>query len=115
MLVGVGGAFYDFTDNTVGNILGGSDEKTGFAGRTGGGLDIYLSNSLLLNAEATVLLTTEDFNTPVAGKMDDLYSLSVGVGLQYHQRELLCQLPAKERLSGTWQATDNYQNRPCYL
>ncbi len=83
LLVGIGGAFYDFTDNTVGNILGGSDSKTGFAGRTGGGLDVYLTNSLVLNAEANVLLTTENFNTPAAGELDDLYYLSVGVGLRY--------------------------------
>jgi opacity protein-like surface antigen len=83
LLIGVGGAFYDFTDHTVGNILGGSDSKTGFAGRTGGGLDVYLTNNLLLNAEAIVLLTTEDFNTPTGGDLDDLYYLSVGVGFRY--------------------------------
>jgi opacity protein-like surface antigen len=83
LLVGIGGAFYDFTDNTVGNILGGSDSKTGFAGRTGGGLDVYLTKSLVFNAEANVLLTTENFNTPAAGELDDLYYLSVGVGLRY--------------------------------
>jgi opacity protein-like surface antigen len=79
LLVGVGGAFYDFKDNTAGSILGGSGDRTGFAGRTGGGLDIYVANNLVVNAEAT----TEDFNTPAAGNLDDLYYLSVGVGLRY--------------------------------
>jgi opacity protein-like surface antigen len=83
LLVGVGGAFYNFTDNTLGNVLGGSGNKTGFAGRGGGGLDVYLTDSLILNAEAAVLLTTEDFNTPAAGDLDDLYYLSVGLGLRY--------------------------------
>ena len=83
LLIGVGGAFYDFKDNTAGNILGGSGDRTGFAGRTGGGFDVYLANNLVLNAEATVLLTTGDFNTPAADDLDDLYYLSVGVGLRY--------------------------------
>ena len=83
LLVGVGGAFYDFKDNTAGNILGGSGDRTGFAGRVGGGLDVYLTQNLVLNAEATVLLTTEDFHTPAAGDLDDLYYLSVGAGLRY--------------------------------
>ncbi len=50
---------------------------------TGGGFDVYLANNLVLNAEATVLLTTGDFNTPAADDLDDLYYLSVGVGLRY--------------------------------
>ena len=83
LLIGIGGAFYDFKDNTAGNILGGSGDRTGVAGRTGGGFDVYLTNRLVLNAEAAVLLTTGDFNTPAAGDLNDPYYLSVGVGLRY--------------------------------
>ena len=83
LLVGIGGAFYDVKDNIAGNILGGSSNRTGVAGRTGGGFDVYLTNSLVFNAEAAVLLTTEDFNTPAAGDVDDPYYLSVDVGFRY--------------------------------
>ena len=81
-MAGAGGALYDFEDNTPLNVLGGSGTKTGFAGRAGGGIDFHLLKHLVLNAEAAVVLTTQDFNAPGVGDLDDLYYLSASAGLQ---------------------------------
>jgi opacity protein-like surface antigen len=83
LMVGVGGALYDFEDDTLGDVLGGSGEKAGFSGRAGGGVDLHLSEHFVLNAEASVLLTTNDFQVPGAGNIDDLYYVAGTVGLRY--------------------------------
>jgi opacity protein-like surface antigen len=83
LLVGVGGALYEFEDNTLGNLLGGSDDEAGFSGRAAGGVDLHLSEHLVLNAEATVLMTTNDFKAPGIGNLDDLYYVAGTVGLRY--------------------------------
>lgn len=91
LLVGAGYSVYDVgrgvlagpveaLDNDI-EIEGGS--QSGFAARGGLGLDLYLSRNVVLTTEATALLTTDDFDTPDEGAIDNLYYLSVSAGLQY--------------------------------
>ena len=83
LLVGVGGSVFDFEDNTVGNLFGGSGTNVSYAGRAGVGIDFHLPESIVLGTEASVLATTSDFGEPHAFDLDDLYYVSVSLGLQY--------------------------------
>lgn len=84
-LVGAGATQWELDDRTPGSLLGGSHHELGFAGRAGGGIDFHLTRHLVLNSQASVLLTTQDFEAPVAGDdLDDLFYVSATVGLQYH-------------------------------
>lgn len=91
LLLGAGYSLYDVDrgvlagaveaiDNDI-QIDGGS--QSGFAGRGGLGLDVYLSRNVVLTTEATALLTTDDFDAPDEGAIDNLYYLSISAGLQY--------------------------------
>ncbi len=91
LLVGAGYSFYDVGRGPLAAPLEAADDdieieggKQGaFAGRAGLGLDLYLTNQIVLTTEATAMVTTEDFETPSEGAIDDLYYLSFGAGLQY--------------------------------
>ena len=64
---------FDFTDDGV-----------GFAGRVGGGLDLYLTKHIVLNAEVTAVLTTRTFDVPTQiESLDNLFFLSISAGLVY--------------------------------
>ncbi len=60
----------------------GSADQDRFAGRLGGGLDMYVTEKLVVNFEATALLTVNDleFNQ---GSITSLHYLSASVGLIY--------------------------------
>ncbi len=55
--------------------------KISAAGRAGLGLDLYLTRSIVLNAEAGAVVTT--LSEPDLGDIDDLNYLSFSAGLQY--------------------------------
>jgi len=91
LLIGAGYSFYDVgrgplaapleaADNDI-EIDGGKQDA--FAGRAGLGLDLYLTQHIVVMAEATAMVTTEDFETPSEGAIDDLYYVSFSAGLQY--------------------------------
>lgn len=54
---------------------------TNAAGRAGLGLDVYLTRNILLNTEASVVVTT--LKEPDVGDVDDLNYMSFAAGLQY--------------------------------
>ena len=56
-------------------------KQTNAAGRAGLGLDIYLTKNILLNTEASVVLTT--LKQPDVGDIEDLNYMSFTAGLQY--------------------------------
>ncbi len=58
-----------------------SGNHTNFAGRAGLGLDLYLTKNIVLNAEASTVLTT--LKEPDVGDVDDLNYMSFAAGLQY--------------------------------
>jgi opacity protein-like surface antigen len=84
-LAGVGMTSWsiDFAPNT--GFAEASD--TGFAFRGGAGIDIYLSEHLVLNTEGTAVLNTADFTLPSTGGpatvQSDLYFFSLSAGLAY--------------------------------
>ncbi len=57
--------------------------ESGFAARGGVGIDWYITRHIVVNTEVTALVTTQDFREPDAGSIDNLYYLSMGVGLPY--------------------------------
>lgn len=83
LLGGVGVQYYQL-DGTVGP-LDVDESDTAFAARVGLGLDVYLTRNLLVNAEASGLLSDETIDIPVPGVEDihGLHYLSVQAGLQY--------------------------------
>ena len=91
LLLGAGYSFYDVDRGPLAGAVEAFDNdieisdggQSGFAGRGGLGLDIYLSRNIVLSTEATALLTTDDFDAPDEGAIDNLYYLSVSAGLQY--------------------------------
>ena len=91
LLLGAGYSLYDVNRGVLAGpveALGddiniGSGKQSGFSGRGGLGLDLYLSRNVVLTTEATALLTTDDFDAPDEGAIDNLYYLSVSAGLQY--------------------------------
>lgn len=91
LLVGAGGSFYDVGRGPLAAPLEAADDdieieagkQSAFAGRAGLGFDIYLTQHIVISTEATAMVTTEDFEKPSEGAIDDLYYLSFGAGLQY--------------------------------
>ncbi len=85
VLAGVGMTSWDL-DLAPSTFLPDSS-GTGFAFRGGAGLDIYLSKNLILNAEGTAVLNTEDFTVPatanVVALQSNLYYFSLSAGLTY--------------------------------
>ena len=51
------------------------------AARGGIGIDLYITEHIVINAQASALLTT--FESPDIGDVDDLNYMSVAAGLQY--------------------------------
>jgi hypothetical protein len=84
-LAGIGIASWDidFAPNTFLADTSG----TGFAFRGGGGLDIYLTEHLVLNTEGTAVLNTQDFTIPstvgVNTLQTNLYYFSLSAGFTY--------------------------------
>ncbi len=60
----------------------GSANQDRFAGRLGGGLDMYMTEKLVVNFEASVLLTANDLDFD-QGSITSLHYLSASVGLAY--------------------------------
>jgi len=91
LLLGAGYSFYDVDRGVLAGPVEALDEdieidgggQSGFAARGGLGLDLYLSRNIVLTTEATALLTTDDFEAPDEGAIDNLYYLSVSAGIQY--------------------------------
>lgn len=83
VLLGAGYALYDADVNSFYDPFLDGGKQSGFAGRLGGGVDWVITENILINTEATVLLTTQDFDDSAAGRLDDLFYVSLGVGLQY--------------------------------
>ena len=91
LLLGAGYSLYDVgrgpmaapieTANDDIQIEGG--KQNAFAGRAGLGLDLYLTEKIVLMTEATAMVTTRNFETPSQGAIDDLYYLAFSAGLQY--------------------------------
>jgi hypothetical protein len=59
--------------------------QTGFAGRLGAGLDLYLTRNVALNVEGAGVLNTNsfDFGAIGAGNISGLYYFSVSAGILY--------------------------------
>lgn len=67
-------------------LVANNRSGTGFGFRGGAGIDLYLTESLALNAEGTAVLNTEKFNLSNLGPptQTSLYYFSFGAGLTYH-------------------------------
>lgn len=91
LLLGAGYSLYDVGRGSVAPVLEAQSSKIkieggiqgAFAGRVGLGLDFYLTQSVVLQTEATALITAKNFKTPDEGAIDDLYYLAFSAGLQY--------------------------------
>jgi opacity protein-like surface antigen len=84
LLFGAGYALYESDVKSFAKpLLGNGGKESGFAGRAGGGIDFYLTEHIVANAEVTALVTTQDFGSPDTGDIDDLYYVSIGGGLRY--------------------------------
>lgn len=91
LLIGAGYSFYDVNRGPIAPLLEAQDSdieiqdgnRGAFAGRVGLGIDWHLTDHFVLQTEATALVTTEDFDAPNEGAIDDLYYLSLAAGLQY--------------------------------
>ena len=84
LYLGIGGQYYDleasarFADFVE---LDFSESGWAFAGRPGLGLDIYITENILVNVEvAGVLATSNPSTIPDIG---DMFYMTVGAGLQY--------------------------------
>lgn len=90
-LLGAGFSHYDVSRGPLAAPLEAQDSdieiedgsQTSFAGRLGLGIDFHLTERIVLQTEATAMLTADDFETPDEGAIDDLYYLSISAGLQY--------------------------------
>jgi len=76
-LAGIG-----FTKYKIESAVAPTIKQDLFAGRVGGGADLYLTEKVALNAEVAALLTSSDleFN---GNSFESLHYLSVNVGLMY--------------------------------
>ncbi len=79
LLTGVGGARFKFKDKLG---LGFSDTTTGFAGRLGVGLDVYITKHILVTVGANAVLSATDFT--VAGQdVEPIFYVGGQAGIQY--------------------------------
>jgi opacity protein-like surface antigen len=91
LLLGAGVSVYDVDRGPVAAALEAQDDdieiedgrRAAFAGRVGLGIDLHLTEHIVLQTEGTALITAQDFDTPDEGAIDDLYYLSISAGLQY--------------------------------
>lgn len=91
LLLGAGYSFYDVGRGPLAGPLEDADDdieieggnQGTFAGRAGLGLDVYVTQHIVVTTEATAMVTFEDFETPSEGAIDDLYYLAFSAGLQY--------------------------------
>ena len=91
LLLGAGYSFYDVGRGPLAAPIEAADadvridggKQNAFAGRAGLGLDLYLTDKIVLMTEATAMVTTKNFETPSQGAIDDLYYLAFSAGLQY--------------------------------
>ncbi len=82
LLAGGGVSIYDVEAVGTGTSLASG---TGFGFRGGAGLDLYVTESLSLNAEATAVLNTSKFDTDIGAATEtSLYYFSLSAGLAYH-------------------------------
>jgi len=83
LLLGVGGQYYDISASSASESIGLDFSETGwsFAGRPAAGIDIYLTRSIVLNAELAGVLAAGNLSTiPDVG---DFFYISAGGGLQW--------------------------------
>ena len=79
-MAGIGFTHYDIHNRF--ELKGGGSFALG--GRVGGGLDLYLTRSLVINGEVSVVLTNgEMVDTPPGASIDGLHYLSAQLGLTY--------------------------------
>ncbi|MBW1687379.1 MAG: outer membrane beta-barrel protein [Deltaproteobacteria bacterium] len=83
LYLGIGGQYYDLNASATFADLGFDFSESGwaFAGRPGAGLDVYITENILMNVEvAGVLATSNPSTIPDIG---DMFYVTVGAGLQY--------------------------------
>ena len=91
LLLGAGYSLYDVGRGPLAAPIETADvdiqieggKQNAFAGRAGLGLDLYLTDKIVLMTEAMAMVTTKNFETPSQGAIDDLYYLAFSAGLQY--------------------------------
>lgn len=91
LLIGAGYSSYDVGRGPLAGPLEAADDdieidggqQNAFAGRAGLGLDMYVTEKIVLMTEATAVYTTQDFEAPSEGAIDDLYYVAFSAGLQY--------------------------------
>lgn len=87
LLIGGGFALSDVSNGDLANALNalGADidegKNTKPAGRAGLGLDLYVTKNIVINAQASAVVTT--LKEPDIGDIDDLNYMSIAAGLQY--------------------------------
>ena len=80
LLAGAGGTRWEINDQLG---LGISGNEISWAARAGGGIDFHLTRNIVLNTNASVVLTTLSIDDLPAGDIDNLFYVSAGAGLQY--------------------------------
>ena len=89
VLVGVGFSSFDVDRGSLAPLIEALDSEidinggtqTSFAGRLGLGIDLYLTENIVLNAQGQLVATT--IETPDLGNIDDLNYTGFSAGLQY--------------------------------
>ena len=80
---GIGGTWYNIKDQFGLGI--GFESGTAFAGRVGGGLDIFLTEHWAINANYTFVLTTFDLKNPTQdNNISDIHYGALQVGIAYY-------------------------------
>lgn len=88
LLIGVGFSSWDTDRGTAGDLLNTLPDvdiedgtQTDFAGRAGVGLDVYVTENIVVNAQGQAVLST--LKKPDLGDIDDLNYVGFSAGLQY--------------------------------
>jgi hypothetical protein len=85
-LGGVGVTWWNVEGLGLASVLP-SQSGNGFAGRLGGGIEFYITEHFLIDAEATAVLTSRELDvgqiigTPAS--LDRFYYMSISAGLTY--------------------------------
>ncbi len=90
LVIGVGFSSWDVDRGSLGTALNNipstdidikNGKQTDFAGRAGLGLDVYITENIVLNGQGQVVLST--LKKPDLGDIDDLNYVGFSAGLQY--------------------------------
>jgi len=85
ILAGIGFQHFEIDGSIAGGLFTANEEETALAGRAGVGLDVYLTEHIVIYGEGSVVLTDLDLDLPAAvgSNIDNIFYVGGQAGLMW--------------------------------